>query len=162
MHPQRNLTAKLATRFRGNVRPLALAALGVAALTSPALAPAPAQAEVREFPQEVRHLHGWLANEHVPAYRCPWFYPLLEKRRYAPDGTALPHGVSVKEERETWPIGVSITAVKTSGGSEYPWAMGTETGFPHSSATSWVGGDQWYQVVLHCTNDKEEGYRVKL
>jgi hypothetical protein len=165
MNPLRNLN--LSARLRGNTRPLALAAFGAAALAAPAVAPAVAQAEVKEFPQEVRHLHGFWANEHVPAYKCPSdSHRFLENKSYAPAGTSLPRGVSVNQEREPWPIGVSITGLQTMGvsktGNREPWVLGTESGFGRSSATNWAGGDQWYQVVLHCTNDKTEGYQFHL
>jgi hypothetical protein len=166
MHPLRNLTTNLATRFRENARPLALAALGAAALTAPAWAPAAAEAEVKEFPQEVRHLHGFLANEYVPESQCPDSHPFLEDKYHSQAGTSLLPGVSVNEEREPWPIGVSITGIREGErwrlGPEtgLRWAVGTMTGFPHSSATNWTFGDQWYQVVLHCTTDSAQGYKV--
>jgi hypothetical protein len=165
MNRSRILTTN-AARLRRNARPLALAALGAAALTVPAVAPAPAEAAVKEFPQEVRHLNGFWANEVVPGCRCPDSHPFLENRSYAPFGTSLPRGVSVNQERDPWPIGVSITAVKVVGtgrGSGYnqnAWVLGTAShpSLGWSSATNWTGGDQWYQVVLHCSTSQDDGY----
>jgi hypothetical protein len=163
MHPLRNLTTNIAGRLRGNARPLALAALGAAALAAPAMAPAPAEADVKVIPQEVRHLHGLFAHEDVPAYKCPDSYPYLEDRNYAPFGTSLVNGVSVNQAKYPWPIGISITGATWTPWEEweigwYRFATGTRTGF-HSSATAWEGGDNWYRVSLHCTDDKQEAAR---
>lgn len=166
MNPLRKQSTKPRVHFPRRKVPLALAAVGAAALAVPAVAPDAAEAEVKEFPQEVRHLNGFWANEHVPAYMCPRERPYLENKNYAPFGTTLPRGVSVNQEREPWPIGVSITRVATKGvhkghyGDAYgnrKWALGTLSD-QWSSATNWTGGDQWYQVVLHCTSNLAEAY----
>jgi RTX calcium-binding nonapeptide repeat (4 copies) len=100
-----------------------------------------------------RTLRGWLANEYVPAYQCPSDHPYLFNDSYNPFGTALPAGVEVLG---LGPIGVSILGVNTA--ADVPWAIGTFTGFGISSATNWKGGDQSYQVVLHCTSDTDHAY----
>jgi hypothetical protein len=33
--------------------------------------------------------------------------------------------------------------------------IGTDTGFPNSSATNWETGTNSYQLQLHCTNDTD-------
>jgi RTX calcium-binding nonapeptide repeat (4 copies) len=90
-------------------------------------------------------------TENVPAYKCPASHPYLYAQNYAPFGTALPDGVEVAG---LGPIGVSITGIKTSGG----WAIGTLTGVPNSSATSWSIGTNSYQVRLHCSKTTANGY----
>ena len=90
-------------------------------------------------------------NENVPAYKCPATHPYLYAHDYAPGGTSLPLGVEVSG---LGPIGVSITGIKTSGG----WAIGTLTGFPNSSATSWSINSNSYQVKLHCSKTTANGY----
>jgi hypothetical protein len=90
-------------------------------------------------------------SENVPAYRCPASHAYLYAHDYAPGGTSLPMGVEVAG---LGPIGVSITGIKTSGG----WAVGTLTGFPNSSATSWSIYTNSYQVKLHCSRSTANGY----
>jgi hypothetical protein len=90
-------------------------------------------------------------SENVPAYKCPPSHAYLHAQSYAPFGTALPDGVEVAG---LGPIGVSISGIKTSGG----WAIGTRTGFPNSSATSWSLGTNSYQVRLHCSRTTANGY----
>ena len=90
-------------------------------------------------------------SENVPAYKCPASHAYLHAQSYAPFGTALPDGVEVAG---LGPIGVSISGIKTSGG----WAVGTSTGFPNSSATSWSIGTNSYQVKLHCSKTTANGY----
>ena len=131
------------------------------AIVALAFAPAAAHAStVTEYPQEVRTLSGWWANEHVPAYKCPSSQPFLEKHNYAPVGTSLIPGVSINEEYEPWPIGVSIT-LATPGfqqSTQNHYAVGIHP--IASSVTNWTFGTSWYQVVLHCTADPSVGYRV--
>jgi hypothetical protein len=90
-------------------------------------------------------------TENVPAYKCPATHPYLYAHDYAPFGTTLPMGVEVAG---LGPIGVSITGIKTSGG----WAIGTLTGFPNSSATSWRVTTNSYQVKLHCSKTTANSY----
>ncbi len=90
-------------------------------------------------------------SENVPAYKCPATHPYLYAHDYAPAGTSLPMGVEVSG---LGPIGVSITGIKTSGG----WAIGTLTGFPNSSATSWSINTNSYQVKLHCSKTTANSY----
>jgi hypothetical protein len=98
-----------------------------------------------------RSLDGLWDGENVPAYKCPPSHPYLIDQDYAPFGTALPAGVEVVG---LGPIGVSISGVKTSGG----WAIGTLTGFPNSSATSWSFGTNSYRVQLHCARTTTNSY----
>ena len=98
-----------------------------------------------------RSLDGLWDSENVPAYKCPPSHPYLYDQSYAPFGTSLPNGVEVAG---LGPIGVSISGVKTSGG----WAIGTLTGFPNSSATSWSFGTNSYQVKLHCIRTTRNSY----
>ena len=98
-----------------------------------------------------RTLTGLWANEYVPAYECPQGdHPYLLQQNYAPGGTSLIDGVAVTG---LGPIGVSIT-----GASGDPYATGTLTGYPWSSATNWTFGTNSYHVVLHCTSDADGGY----
>jgi hypothetical protein len=139
----------------------ALAALGAATTAiAPQEARAAAAASVVEFPQETRQLQGFWANEFVPGFQCPASHPFLEKRNYAPAGTSLIPGVSIIQEREPWPIGVSITLAKPASGTgeRYPHAVGIKSG--GTSATNWTLGGASYQVVLHCTADPSLGYTV--
>jgi hypothetical protein len=140
-----------------------VAGLGAAAAAiAPQQARAAASASVVEFPQEVRHLNGFWANENVPAYRCPASHPYLENRNYAPFGTSLIPGVSIVQERDPWPIGVSITLATPASdtGEMYPPAVGIKGGAGNASATNWTFGSASYQVVLHCTADPALGYKV--
>ena len=159
----------IASRIRSNSR--RAVALGVAAVAAfgvagslgiaPEAARAAETASVVELPQEVRHLEGLWANESVPAYTCPASHPYLEKRNYAPFGTSLIPGVSIIQEREPWPIGVSITLAKPADTDErYPHAIGIKPGPGNTSATNWTFGGASYQVVLHCTADASLGYTV--
>jgi Ca2+-binding RTX toxin-like protein len=95
--------------------------------------------------------HLW-ANEYVPAYQCPPDQPYLLDESYSL--ATLPNGVEVQG---LGPVGVSITGVSTSqqnvGGQAVDVGMGTKTGFPNSSATSWSLRPVSYKVILHCTND---------
>jgi hypothetical protein len=90
-------------------------------------------------------------SENVPAYKCPPSHAYLHAQSYAPFGTSLPDGVEVTG---LGPIGVSISGIKTSGG----WAIGTLTGFPNSSATSWSIDTNSYQVKLHCSKTTANSY----
>ena len=104
-----------------------------------------------------RSLSGLWANEYVPAYQCPPSHPYLYDERYAPAGTSLPQGVGVLG---LGPIGMSITGIKTkrvttSDGITSIYLIGTDTGFPNSSATNWGTGTNSYQLQLHCTNDTD-------
>lgn len=103
-----------------------------------------------------RSLTGLWANEYVPAYQCPPSHPYLYNQRYAPAGTSLVHGVSVLG---LGPIGMSITGFKTkdvtSNGITSSYEIGTDTGFPNSSATNWETGTNSYQIQLHCTSDTQ-------
>jgi hypothetical protein len=104
-----------------------------------------------------RSLSGLWANEYVPAYQCPPSHPYLYHERYAPAGTSLLQGVGVLG---LGPIGMSITGIKTkdvmtSDGVTSIYLIGTDTGFPNSSATNWETGTNSYQVQLHCTNDTD-------
>ena len=107
---------------------------------------------------DVRRLNGFLANEYVPAYRCPDSEPWLLKKvlsnSIVPPGVVNPplHGE----------VGVNITGVstkvgktKTVGPKLYSWdyATGTKTGFPNSSATQWSLGYATYQILIWCTSD---------
>jgi hypothetical protein len=112
---------------------------------------------VKELPQEKRYLEGFWANEHVPAYQCPSSHPYLENEYYAPTGTSLIKGVSINEDRSPWPIGVSITGPSTTGAQGH-LATGISSDGLFTSATNWTFGKEWYQVVLHCTNDPSQGY----
>jgi hypothetical protein len=107
-----------------------------------------------------------LANEHVPSYQCPAQFPYLLDTNYAPAGTTLILGVEIRQA-QPWPIGVSIsraTAVKEStrppGWAGPLFGGGISGEGIGSSATNWTFGTATYQVVLHCTNDPEQGYRV--
>jgi hypothetical protein len=102
-----------------------------------------------------RSLSGLWANEYVPAYQCPASHPYLYDHSYAPAGTHLLQGVGVLG---LGPIGMSITGFKTkdvtiSDGVTGIYMIGTDTGFPNSSATNWEIGTNSYQLQLHCTND---------
>jgi RTX calcium-binding nonapeptide repeat (4 copies) len=107
-----------------------------------------------------RSLSGLWANEYVPAYKCPTSHPYLFDERYAPAGTALPHGVGVLG---LGPIGMSITGftstrVTTSLGVTSAYTTGTMTGFPNSSATNWETDTNSYQLQLHCTSDTDYAF----
>ena len=106
-----------------------------------------------------RSLSGLWANEYVPAYKCPRSHPYLEGTKYAPAGTALPHGVGVLG---LGPIGISITGFKstqvTVNGITSGYTTGTDTGFPNSSATNWEIGTNSYQIQLHCTSDTDYAF----
>ena len=121
-----------------------------------------ATTSVQAFPQEVRHLDGFWANENVPGDTCPASHPFLEKRNYAPFGTALIPGVEIVQERDPWPIGVSITLAEPADdpNTRYPNAIGIKPGAGNGSATNWTFGRASYQVVLHCTADASLGYTV--
>jgi hypothetical protein len=141
----------------------AVAALGAGAAMG--LAPDAARAattSVQAFPQEVRHLNGFWANENVPAYTCPASHPYLERHNYAPFGTALIPGVEIVQDRDPWPIGVSITLAKPAleQNTMYPNAIGIPPSSGATSATNWTFGSASYQVVLHCTADASLGYTV--
>jgi hypothetical protein len=104
-----------------------------------------------------RTLRGLWGNEHVPAYQCPPSHPYLLDRRYAPGGTSLPMGVGVNGSGD---IGISITGIRWSQGIPLVldgYAIGTQTGFPNSSATNWAFGARSYRVLLHCTRDANNG-----
>jgi hypothetical protein len=85
-----------------------------------------------------RSLTGLWANEYVPAYQCPPSHPYLYDASYAPAGTSLPRGVGVLG---LGPIGMSITGIKTKRVTVDEitsiYLIGTDTGFPNSSATNW-------------------------
>jgi hypothetical protein len=107
-----------------------------------------------------RSLSGLWANEYVPAYKCPTSHPYLYAERYAPAGTALPHGVGVLG---LGPIGMSITGfsstrVTTAAGITSAYTTGTMTGFPNSSATNWETDTNSYQLQLHCTSDTDYAF----
>jgi Ca2+-binding RTX toxin-like protein len=101
-----------------------------------------------------RSLTGLWANEYVPAYQCPPSHPYLYDHNYAPAGTTLLQGVGVLG---LGPIGMSITGLKTKDvttglGVTSIYLIGTDTGYPNSSATNWETGTNSYQVQLHCTS----------
>jgi hypothetical protein len=139
----------------------AVAGLGVAGSLgiAPDAARAAETSNVAEFPQSPRHLNGFWANESVPAYRCPASRPYLENHNYAPVGTSLINGVEVRQSSSPWPIGVSVTGAKAEFGTFSP-AVGISDAPFSSSATNWAGGDKSYQVVLHCTDDPDQGWIV--
>jgi len=129
--------------------------LGIATDTARA-AEAPS---VKEFAFTPVYMQGFLHSAPVASYTCPpgEGYKYLENKSYAPIGTSLPHGVEIRQEREPWPVGVSITGVKGIDG-ERSLAYGTSDAPIKSSATNWAFGNNWYQVVLHCTNDPAQGW----
>jgi hypothetical protein len=126
-----------------------------------------ASSSVQEFVQPVRTLTGFLASEHVPSYRCPAHLPYLADQDHAPWGTSLIPGVEIRQDRDPWPIGVSITRaipVENSsvppGWTSLPLPAGISEEGIGSSATNWTFETASYQVVLHCTNDPELSYQV--
>jgi hypothetical protein len=140
-------------------------ALGLAAATvigALGLAPATARATVKEFPQPQRHLKGFWANENVPPYQCPTSHPYLQGEKYQKVFTTLIPGVSIDERGLPWPIGVSITGATTTGNAYMRIATGISDKGGETSATNWTGNDEWYQVVLHCTDNPLEGYTPSL
>lgn len=117
-----------------------------------------------------RTLKHFLANEFVPAYKCPDNFPYLTNTSYAPYGTALPNGVQIFEPVSPWNVGISITGEikKRIEVPRYYWNnpagfythiilnLGTATGSPYSSATSYSLYPATYAVVLHCTSDRQQ------
>jgi len=55
------------------------------------------------------------------------------------------NGVDLNREGK---VGVSVTGALRDSRDR---RIGTSTGFPYSSATSWSTGSVSYQVILHCT-----------
>jgi hypothetical protein len=49
--------------------------------------------------------------------------------------------------------GISITGFQVQNIDGKDYLIGTKTGFPNSSATSWTFGYAHYQMNLHCTKD---------
>jgi len=103
-----------------------------------------------------RSLTGLWVNEYVPAYQCPSSHPYLYDESYAPAGTKLLQGIGVLG---LGPIGVSITGLKTKrvtvGFVTSIYLIGSDTGWPNSSATNWTTGTNSYRVQLHCTSDTD-------
>jgi RTX calcium-binding nonapeptide repeat (4 copies) len=103
-----------------------------------------------------RSLSGLWANEYVPAYQCPPSHPFLYNESYAPAGTSLVRGVGVLG---LGPIGMSITGIKTKRVTVDEitsiYTIGTDTGWPNSSATNWETDTNSYQIQLHCTSDTD-------
>ena len=103
-----------------------------------------------------RSLTGLWVNEYVPAYQCPSSHPYLYDKSYAPAGTKLLQGIGVLG---LGPIGVSITGLKTKrvtvGFVTSIYLIGSDTGWPNSSATNWTTGTNSYRVQLHCTSDTD-------
>ena len=103
-----------------------------------------------------RSLTGLWVNEYVPAYQCPSSHPYLYDESYAPAGTKLLQGIGVLG---LGPIGVSITGIKTKrvtvGFVTSIYLIGSDTGWPNSSATNWTTGTNSYRVQLHCTSDTD-------
>ena len=111
------------------------------------------------FPR--RTLHGFWANEFVPAYKCPPAHPYLFSQDYAPWGTSLPRGVEVRG-LATGKVGVSMTGTSTVKveGHDGRYPTGALTGAGQSSATSWAD-EAIYQVILHCTSDLDHSYNLR-
>jgi RTX calcium-binding nonapeptide repeat (4 copies) len=110
---------------------------------------------VNAFP--ARSLTGVWKNEYVPAYQCPSSHALLHNHKYAPAGTSLIHGVEVAGLGK---IGVSITGFKTTTLTSGTYEIGSDTGWPNSSATSWDFGTNSYRVQLHCTNNTAYAFKL--
>lgn len=115
-----------------------------------------------EFPS--RELTGFLANEYVPAYKCPIAYPYLKKKPYHDHwGVAVPSGVEISG---LGPIGISITGysslvVKSGDTGLHYTKTGTKTGFVQSSATHWQKGIHTYSIILHCTHELGQNIYVR-
>ena len=141
----------------------AVAGLGIAGSLgiAPDTARAAEKPAVKEFAFSPVYMQGFLHSAPVPSYTCPpgEGYKYLENRAYAPAGTSLAHGVEIRQEREPWPVGVSITGAKGIDGDR-SLAHGTPDSAIRASATNWALGNNWYQVVLHCTNDPALGWTV--
>jgi hypothetical protein len=107
-----------------------------------------------------RTLNAFWANEYVPAYQCPQDHPYLLDETYSL--ATLPKGVEVEG---LGPVGVSITGVNTTrqtvGGEDVDIGVGTKTGFPNSSATSWSLSPVSYRPILHCTGDLSHAAQVR-
>jgi hypothetical protein len=154
--PLREEAMTMSTRNRAG-RLAVLAGIAVAAL---GVAPAAAGADVKAYPQETRYLTGLWDSEHVPAYTCPNERRYLENRYYKPAGTMLIPGVEIQQERDPWPIGVSISQARyTSYTGVY--AAGISDSWIDTSATNWTFGTNWYRVVLHCTDDRNEANQIR-
>jgi hypothetical protein len=96
--------------------------------------------------------------EYVPAYQCNVDkHPYLLNQSYSPGGTTLPKGVEVIG---LGPISVSITGIALGSYFGITYAVGTLTGFPYSSATSWSLRSNTYKVQLHCSASLTDGYVV--
>jgi hypothetical protein len=115
-----------------------------------------------------RKLQGSWANEYVPAYRCPAAFPYLLDKGYAPPFTSWPPGVEINRNTTILgtPIQVGITGKSYFNEATRPNLFsGTLTGYPNSSATNWLwdygpglrSGANYYQVILHCTNNRCQG-----
>lgn len=105
-----------------------------------------------------RHLGSFLANEYVPAYRCPAGHPWLLKKTIT-EGRILPPGVQFTADGD---VAVNISGVsKKEGKTEqrghkvyaFDYATGTLTGFPNSSVTNWNLLGAYYRISLYCTAD---------
>jgi hypothetical protein len=107
---------------------------------------------------EERRLSDLWSHEYVPAYRCNVDkHPYLLDQNYAPGGTTLPKGVEVIG---LGPISVAITGIAVGSVVGENYGIGTLTGFPNSSATSWSLSSNTYKVELHCSADLTDGYLV--
>jgi hypothetical protein len=105
-----------------------------------------------------RRLSDMWSHEYVPAYQCNvQTHPYLLNQDYAPGGTTLPKGVEVLG---LGPISVSITGIAKGNYFGLTYAIGTLTGFPLSSATSWSFGSNLYKVQPHCSANLSDGYIV--
>lgn len=104
-----------------------------------------------------RYLDGFWANEYVPAYRCPSSDPYLLNKKYTPAFSVIGNGIEIQQGHFIeWPIGINIDG-QSSVDSRF---SGTLTGYPNSSATSWDTRRNYYQVILHCTADRNRGYNL--
>lgn len=100
-----------------------------------------------KVPFPSRELHGLWTNEYVPAYKCPSSNPYLINFSYAPFLTS--NGLEVALDN----VGISITGFQVQSIDSKNYLIGTKTGFPNSSASSWTFGYAHYQMNLHCTKD---------
>jgi hypothetical protein len=127
-----------------------------AAVAAMAVAPA-AQAETTSVPQGWIELKG-LHETQAPGYQCPADYPWLVNQRYS-DPTML-RGADVQFD-EPGVLGIDPRFAETQSD-----ATGLVTGFsktPSSRgniATNWDWFTNAFQVVLHCTDNPEQGYRA--
>jgi hypothetical protein len=116
----------------------------------------PTNCVVSSFPS--RSLIGIWSTDQPPSYRCPTTgkdaaSKYLLNHTYVPWGTSVPNGIEI---RGLGPIGVTMALFLTTDDG---YAAGNLSGGPLNSATHWGFAVDRYQVVLHCTSEREASYR---